>query len=279
MLLQLVRHPVRSAIAIAKDPVEAWSTAIERLIEQWQQRRRTCRYETLPGWDGELHRRLGVARPRALSAEFWAVWRDILTSVSYLGYQVGPESFAAWNDGDAALTRAVWCLVRHLRPLRVVETGVARGFTTRVILEALQRNGAGHLWSIDLPPQLQPELHAEIGIAVSDQVRHRWSYIKGSSRRHLPALLEELGEIDLFVHDSLHTDRNVRFEMERAWTHLRPNGALVVDDIDANCAFRSFVRRHDGLEVLLCRAEPVKPDLRRENGAGVFGIIRKPQRR
>lgn len=68
------------------------------------------------------------------------------------GIRVGPESFKGWNDGDAGLVRAIWCLTRHLRPSNLVETGVAHGLTSRLILEALERNEAGHLWSIDHPP-------------------------------------------------------------------------------------------------------------------------------
>jgi hypothetical protein len=50
-------------------------------------------------------------------------------------------------------------------------------------------------------------------------------------------LLSRLGQIDLFIHDSLHSERNVRFELDRAWAALTPNGALVVDDVDANWGF------------------------------------------
>jgi hypothetical protein len=60
-------------------------------------------------------------------------------------------SFGPWNDGDAGLVCAIWCLIRHLRAERIVETGVAHGFTSRFILEALESNRAGHLWSVDLP--------------------------------------------------------------------------------------------------------------------------------
>lgn len=42
----------------------------------------------------------------------------------------------------------------------------------------------------------------------------------------------ELGKIDLFIHDSLHSEHNVRFEMDLAWSALPPGGAIVVDDID-----------------------------------------------
>ena len=84
------------------------------------------------------------------------------------GRYAGPESFKGWNDGDAGFVRAIWLLVRCLRPRHVVETGVAHGLTSRFILEALEKNGDGHLWSIDRPP-MEREWKAQIGIAVDDQ--------------------------------------------------------------------------------------------------------------
>jgi predicted O-methyltransferase YrrM len=159
-------------------------------------------------------------------------------------------------------------------PKTVVETGVAHGFTSRFILEALKRNGDGHLWSIDLPP-LERVWRKQVGAAVGDRYSDRWSYIRGSSRRRLPELLSRLGQIDLFIHDSLHSERNVRFELDRAWAALRPGGALVVDDVDANNGFRSFIQSSSGHQSLICDAEPLHPDPRRFNKKGLFGIILK----
>ena len=85
--------------------------------------------------------------------------------------KTGPMSYSVWNDGDPGVTRAIWCLIRHLAASKVVETGVAHGVTSRFVLEALQRNGGGHLWSIDLPLLLLPELQQEIGVAVPDALR------------------------------------------------------------------------------------------------------------
>jgi hypothetical protein len=84
-----------------------------------------------------------------------------------------------------------------MRPKKVVETGVARGVTTRFILEGLERNGEGRLWRIDLPPLRQGDLPEENGAAVPERCRARWAYIQGSSRRRLPGLLAELDKIDL----------------------------------------------------------------------------------
>ena len=74
---------------------------------------------------------------------------------------------------------------------------------------------------------------------------------------------------------SLHSERNVRFELDRAWSALRPNGALVVDDVDANWGFRFFTQIIPGHLSLICDAEPLHPDLRRFNKKGLFGIIVK----
>ena len=113
------------------------------------------------------------------------------------------------------------CLTRHLRSTNVVETGVAHGVTFRFILEDLKKNGAGHLWSIDRL-LLEHVWHGQISIAVREQLRHRWTYVEGSSRRRLPRLSRQLGAIDLFIQDSLHSESNVRFEVDRASESIRP---------------------------------------------------------
>ena len=112
----------------------------------------------------------------------------------------------------------------HQCPSVVVETAVARGVLW-IVLEALNRNERGHLWSIDLPHLLEKDLHAQIGAAVPSPHRARWSYVEGSSRRRLPSLLRSLAQVDLFIHDSLHTARNTRFEMELT-LHVLASGHL-----------------------------------------------------
>lgn len=229
----------------------------------------------MPAWDQKLHQFLGASWPCAICGEFGDLWDRIITSLKADGLQVGPLSFGPWNDGDAGLVRSIWCLTRHLRPRQVVETGVAHGLTSRFILEALVQNDNGSLSSIDLPPN-DRELRRQVGMAVGSRFSDRWTYIRGSSRRQLPRLLSRIGQIDLFVHDSLHSERNVRFEIDRAWAALRPGGAIVVDDIDANWGFHSFNEAFAGHPHLVCEAEPLRPDPRRFNEKGLFGIILKP---
>jgi methyltransferase family protein len=268
-----VKYPGRVAAAIQHDPAWLFDTLRNRFARR-SEAGQACQYETNADWESAMHVHIGVEWPCAACDEFDLLWRNVVNGVKAEGIDVGPLSFAGYNDGDAALVRAIWCLVRHHAPRHVVETGVAHGFTSRFILEAMERNGFGHLWSIDLPP-LDPVMRSRIGIAVEERLKHRWTLIAGSSRRQLPLLLDKLGAIDMFVHDSLHTEANVRFEMREAWPKLNAGGALVVDDIDTNWGFRNAVRSFGGQKSFVGEAEPVRFDPRRFNKKGLFGIALK----
>lgn len=247
----------------------------DRFAERREPHKTECHYDVASNWDLELHKILGIEWPCEATSDFWALWPQVMQPFEAKGVPIGRGAFGGWADGDPGFLRAVWHSVRHLRPTNVVETGVARGFTTRFILEGLERNAAGHLSSIDAPPLLKPEFAGQVGAAVLDRLRHRWSYIKGSSAQRLPELLRQLGEIDLFIHDSRHTESNVIFELDQAWTALRPGGILIVDDIDLNRGFTSFTQRTSGHQFLVCYAEPLQPDPPRFDSKGLFGIIRK----
>jgi hypothetical protein len=273
-LRYVMKHPLSAAADLAADPLEILTTIHDAYIAEREQRRPQCPYRHDNGWERLVHEHIGASWPCAAMSEFRDLWPEVIGELQSKGIRAGPESFQWWNDGDAGLVRTIWCLVRHLKPRKVVETGVAHGITSRFILEALTRNGEGHLWSIDLPP-LERNWREQVGAAVGDRFPDQWSYIKGSSRRHLSKLLSRLGEINLFIHDRLHTERNVRFEIDQAWSALSPKGALVVDDIDANWGFHSFIQAYWPEKSLICEAEPLHPDLRRFNKKGLFGIVLK----
>ncbi|MEO3761509.1 class I SAM-dependent methyltransferase [Mycobacterium sp. B14F4] len=152
------------------------------------------------------------------------------------------------HDGGNTLAQSLWILIRHRKPAKIVETGVARGISSAFQLGALAANGEGQLWSIDLPP-VRGDWQVETGSAVPDRLKGRWTYIRSSSRRALPPLLADLRTIDIFVHDGLHTAETMTFEFHHVWPYLKDDGVLVADDADANPAFVEFCQRA-GLEAL-----------------------------
>jgi predicted O-methyltransferase YrrM len=148
-----------------------------------------------------------------------------------------PES-AAMHDADAGLSEFCYVICRALRPRVVVETGVGSGVTTSFILQALAANDEGHLWSIDLPP-IGAEQFA--GSFVPQPLRSRWTLLRGRSRDLLPPLLNDLPAPDVFLHDSLHTTRNMTFEFQAAWQKMNAGGVLLSDDIHMSKAFARFI--------------------------------------
>jgi hypothetical protein len=274
LALEVMKRPRRALSAFLRNPREAWIEYTDWFVHHpHEQRRPPCLYEADPDWERKLCSLIDAPVPAEDGGEFAALWRRVLDEMDTASVRTGPEAFGDWNDGDPAFVRAIWRLVRQLRPRNVVETGVAHGVTSRFILEALEKNGQGHLWSIDL--LMDKRLKPEIGVAVGGRFPHRWTYIEGSSRLRLPSLLARLGEVDLFVHDGLHQEFTVRFELDHVWPSLRPGGAIVVDDIDTNWGFHSFTEDHPGEPNVVCEADPIRPDLRRFNDKGLFGIIRK----
>jgi SAM-dependent methyltransferase len=230
-------------------------------------------YDAVADSAPRLHALLDLPWPCPALASFEQVWDRIVADLVSAGVRVGIRSYAGWNDGDKAFAEAIWCTIGHLSPGKVVETGVAHGLTSRVVLEALERNGRGHLWSIDLPA-VDSALHSEIGMAISQDLRPRWTYVPGTARQQLPRLLEELTEIDVFIHDSLHTGRNQMFELESAWSAMPDGAVAVVDDIDHSLAFRTFVDR-GGQRGWLAAKHVTGPGLAAE--AGLWGLAIKGQ--
>jgi predicted O-methyltransferase YrrM len=147
---------------------------------------------------------------------------------------------------DSLLARSTYLICRLLEPAVVMETGVAYGVSSAFILRALEVNGRGVLHSIDLPPLIRG-YERYWGVAVDTALKGRWRLYRGSSARVLPRLLEETGMVDLFVHDSLHTYRNMRREFELAWPRLRTGAALLADDIERNRAFGELRQRSPAL--------------------------------
>lgn len=138
----------------------------------------------------------------------------------------------------------LYVLCRLLEPEIIVETGVADGFSSFFILNALQANKKGHLYSIDLPNQPGQELKDGkiTGWFVPESLKNRWTLIIGSSKERLPLLLSELKEVNIFYHDSDHSYENMMFEFKEAWPYLKESGILVSDDITDNQAFDDFSR-------------------------------------
>ena len=120
-----------------------------------------------------------------------------------------------------------------------METGVAYGRSSAYILQALHENQKGKLYSIDYVFRPWQSKQA-IGSAIPHRLRYRWELVFGTTSEKLPSLLDSLGMIDIFFHDSLHTYKTMSFEFHQSWPHIKQGGFLISDDAKGNNAFHNF---------------------------------------
>jgi len=146
------------------------------------------------------------------------------------------------HNSDFTLARTCYAFCRVLKPQVVIETGVAFGVTSSFILAAMAENQRGKLYSIDLPPLAE---HADdfVGILVPEALKSRWQLLRGTSRRLLPELAHSVAPIDLFIHDSLHTYRNISFELDTVTPLLNRPAGILVDDVEHSRAFSEWQLR------------------------------------
>ncbi len=110
-----------------------------------------------------------------------------------------------------------YALVRLLKPEHVVETGTDKGLGACVIAAALLRNGSGRVTTIDINPGSGTLITAPYARVIDRLV--------GDS----VSVLQTLGAVDLFIHDSDHTPEHERSELLAVTPHLSPS-ALVLSD-------------------------------------------------
>lgn len=133
-----------------------------------------------------------------------------------------------------------YAAIRALKPGLIVETGIANGVSSAYLLLAIKKNGRGRLHSVGLgEPEFLPA-GREAGWFAPKWLREPWQIHLGDAREILPGLLSRLGEIDVFIHDSLHTYEHMLWEFQTAHPFLRPGALLLADDALWNTAFRDF---------------------------------------
>ena len=98
----------------------------------------------------------------------------------------------------------------------------------------------GRYYNIHVPPGY------EVGWLVPEKMRNRWTLILGDSKKELPKLLNSFDVVDVFFHDSLHTEEHILFELESVFPKLRRGCYLLADDVNEywSLAFVDFCKKH-----------------------------------
>lgn len=170
----------------------------------------------------------------------------------------------------------IYSCVRKLKPRNVVETGVATGYSSSCTLMALVDNNFGRLTSIDYPNYQSSfkkicrdlkfqgiiETFSYIGLrhimgyffknnyhipsgetsgwVIPAELREDWKLYIGLSKTILPQIVPKMNSVDIFFHDSDHSEENMLYEFRYMWPFIQGNNIILSDDVNINDAFKIF---------------------------------------
>lgn len=158
------------------------------------------------------------------------------------------SNFPAEYDVEGRTAQILYLLVRLKRPKIVLETGIARGFSTFAMLSAVKANGVGIVHSCDVDPTA--------GEFVTETLSTAWEkhLIDGRhAEMSLTSVVNSLDSIDFFFHDSNHRAKWMEFEFETVLPKMSSNAVLGSDDVDLNCAFLRVIPASSKAVIVLDR--------------------------
>lgn len=144
--------------------------------------------------------------------------------------------------GGGANLEVLHAVCEHTRALRVVESGVAYGWSSLTILLSLRERPGARLVSVDMP---YPRRGGDdlVGIVVPVELRSSWHLIRRADREGLPLAIKEMGVLDVCHYDSDKSYAGRAWAYPLLWQALRTGGLFISDDVGDNMAFARFAER------------------------------------
>ena len=176
-------------------------------------------------------------------------WMQELEDDTYLAEQLTKRMSSNPRRGICA-TEPHWArrigwyaLVRALQPDHVVETGTQLGLGSCAIAAALLRNGHGRLTTIDIDP--------EAGYLIGGQ----WASVIDRRIDDSTEVLAGLRDVDMFIHDSLHTYDYETRELTAVEPNLRADATILSDNAHESSALSDWAER-SGRHYLFFKEQP-----------------------
>jgi len=175
----------------------------------------------------------------------YKIWQKTKSDVQSIINKISLRNNRKYNliETSGSLT-LIYFLILLKKPNNIIETGVAYGFSTEIILNAINKNKCGHLFSSDLPYYKIKNSTRNIGIAVSKKLKKNWTLnIKGDEIA-ISKFLEKINKIDFFHYDSDKSYSGRKKITQLILKKLNNKSTFVMDDIQDNTFFRDFVIKY-----------------------------------
>lgn len=144
----------------------------------------------------------------------------------------------------------LYFLILKFKPLNIVETGVAAGWSSLFILRALKKNGKGFLFSSDFPYFRLKNPEKYIGyLAQNETNKNSWCLDIRGDDLALQNFVQKLkrNEIDLFHYDSDKSYSGRTKALKILNSKISSKTIIIFDDIQNNLHFKDYVTKNKKL--------------------------------
>lgn len=141
------------------------------------------------------------------------------------------------NDRQNLYYQWLACLIRLLKPKQVIELGAAAGISTMMMATELDKDAK--LYSVDNDPQIawkwmSREYPQVVKILGDTRDIDIWLVTLSVSEHGSAKTFLDLKHTDIWFFDSLHTEEQLRAELELYKPYFKKGAVLVFDDIHIN---------------------------------------------
>jgi predicted O-methyltransferase YrrM len=144
------------------------------------------------------------------------------------------------NMGGEGAISFLYHLIKEKKSEKIIETGVAYGWSSLAILLAIKENDNAKLISNDMP-YIKMNNDDYVGCIIPDELKSKWELQRQPDIKGIPIALKKMNnEIDVCHYDSDKSYTGRMWSSPLLWNALKKNGIFISDDINDNIAFKHF---------------------------------------
>jgi len=155
---------------------------------------------------------------------------------NYVDKMIKETPFTMGGAGD---TQLLYDFCEITQATKVLETGVAYGWSSLAILLSLKKRIQSKLVSTDMPYAKMGNENF-VGIIVPEELKANWVLIPEADISALPKALKILDSADIIHYDSDKSYIGRMYAYPLLYKLLRKGGLFISDDIQDNIAFKEF---------------------------------------
>lgn len=172
--------------------------------------------------------------------------------VDVFNYANKQERTCPSKMGGSANLELIYYIIDFFKSKKIIETGVAYGWSTLAILLSISKRDGAKLISIDMPyPGLNNSKY--VGCVIKDALKDKWHLIRDADKYALTKALGQFAQVDLCHYDSDKYYSGRMWAYLKMWKALKKGGVLISDDIENNLAFKEFSDSVDRKPIIVAK--------------------------